>query len=100
LATTAANEVATSGTKPVAGLHRARSIWSDGMRTDRYPRRGRISMELMQLIAALSDPAAFPAPVGQIEVRQTHISVVLLAGQVVYKIKKPVRLDFLDFSTL
>jgi hypothetical protein len=33
-------------------------------------------------------------------VRQTHISVVFLAGPYVYKIKKPVNLGFLDFSTL
>ena len=31
---------------------------------------------------------------------QTHISVVFLAGDEVYKIKKPVRFAFLDFSTL
>ncbi len=32
--------------------------------------------------------------------RQTHISVVFLAGPLVYKIKKPVDLGFLDFTTL
>lgn len=31
---------------------------------------------------------------------QTHISWVLLAGDFVYKIKKPVRFGFLDYSTL
>jgi aminoglycoside phosphotransferase family enzyme/predicted kinase len=31
---------------------------------------------------------------------QTHISVVFLVGAEVYKVKKPVRLDFVDFSTL
>jgi aminoglycoside phosphotransferase family enzyme/predicted kinase len=31
---------------------------------------------------------------------QTHISHVFLTGTLVYKIKKPVRYDFLDFSTL
>ena len=30
---------------------------------------------------------------------QTHISYVLLAGEHVYKVKKPVRFSFLDFST-
>jgi aminoglycoside phosphotransferase family enzyme/predicted kinase len=33
-------------------------------------------------------------------VRHTHVSVVFLAGSFAYKIKKPVRLGFLDFSTL
>ncbi|MEZ4332434.1 MAG: AAA family ATPase [Myxococcota bacterium] len=31
---------------------------------------------------------------------ETHISWVILAGRLAYKIKKPIRLDFLDFSTL
>jgi aminoglycoside phosphotransferase family enzyme len=35
-----------------------------------------------------------------VEVRQTHISLVFLAGPFVYKIKKPFDLGFLDFSTL
>jgi aminoglycoside phosphotransferase family enzyme/predicted kinase len=39
-------------------------------------------------------------PVEDVEVRHTHISVVFLAGPYVYKIKKPVDLGFLDFSTL
>ncbi|MBI1914803.1 MAG: AAA family ATPase [Planctomycetes bacterium] len=48
----------------------------------------------------MSNPAAYPHPVGTVEVRQTHISVVFLAGAFAYKVKKPVRFDFLDFSTL
>src|SRR4051794_23866329 len=57
-------------------------------------------MDLSHLIEALSEPAAYSHPVGTIEVRQTHISVVFLAGAFAYKVKKPVRFDFLDFSTL
>ncbi|HTI52437.1 MAG TPA: hypothetical protein VL475_15845, partial [Planctomycetaceae bacterium] len=57
-------------------------------------------MDLPALIAALSQPAAYPDPVAHVEVCQTHISVVFLAEDVVYKIKKPVKLSFLDFSTL
>ena len=34
------------------------------------------------------------------EVCHTHISVVFLAGAYAYKVKKPVNLGFLDFSTL
>ena len=37
-------------------------------------------MELTRLIDALSDPSAYPHPVPAVEVRQTHISVVFLAG--------------------
>ncbi len=57
-------------------------------------------MELDSLIEALCDPAAYPYAVPAVEVRHTHISVVFLAGPYVYKIKKPVELGFLDFSTL
>jgi aminoglycoside phosphotransferase family enzyme/predicted kinase len=57
-------------------------------------------MDLADLIKALSIPAAYPQPVGKVEVRQTHISVVFLAGEHVYKIKKPVKPNFVDFSTL
>jgi aminoglycoside phosphotransferase family enzyme/predicted kinase len=57
-------------------------------------------MELAELIAALSEPTAYPVAPGPIDVRQTHISAVFLAGGVVYKLKKPVSLGFLDFSTL
>jgi aminoglycoside phosphotransferase family enzyme/predicted kinase len=34
------------------------------------------------------------------EVVETHISWVLLAGELAYKIKKPLRLPFVDYSTL
>lgn len=57
-------------------------------------------MDTASLIAALADPGDYPFPVEAVEVRQTHISVVFLAGEFVYKIKKPVDLGFLDFSTL
>ncbi len=56
--------------------------------------------ELDRLTAALRDPARYPHAVGRVELLQTHISCVLLAGDYAYKIKKPVNLGFLDFSTL
>jgi uncharacterized protein len=51
-------------------------------------------------IRFLLDPAAFPHPAPSIELVQTHISYVILAGDYVYKLKKPVDFGFLDFSTL
>lgn len=57
-------------------------------------------MDLPCLIEALRESAAYPYEVGSVDVRQTHISAVFLAGQFVYKVKKPVRLAFLDFTTL
>ena len=57
-------------------------------------------MDLPCLIEALSVPAAYRYPVGAVEVRQTHISAVFLAGPYACRVKKPVNLGFLDFSTL
>lgn len=57
-------------------------------------------MELQVLLTQLSDPAAYAHVVEHVEVRQTHISAVFLAGEFVYKVKKPVRFPFLDFSSL
>lgn len=51
------------------------------------------------LIAGLLRPQAYPHPVATVERLDTHISTVLLAGEFAYKIKKPVALGFLDFST-
>jgi aminoglycoside phosphotransferase family enzyme len=53
-----------------------------------------------ELAAALRRPQAYPFEVDRIEVRQTHISVLFFARGRVYKIKKPVDLGFLDFTTL
>ncbi len=53
-----------------------------------------------KLIQGLLQPAAWPAQVTAIIHIETHISTVLLTGEYAYKIKKPVDLGFLDFSTL
>jgi hypothetical protein len=50
-------------------------------------------------VAELLRPECYPHPIDGIEVVQTHISIVCLAGNRAYKLKKPVRLPFLDFST-
>jgi aminoglycoside phosphotransferase family enzyme/predicted kinase len=55
---------------------------------------------LPPLITALLEPQRYPHAVAQVALVQTHISWVLLAGDFAYKIKKPVHLPFLDFSTL
>jgi len=52
------------------------------------------------IFAAMERPEFYPHPVFDIEKRETHISKVFLTGRYVYKIKKPVDLGFLDFSTL
>lgn len=45
-------------------------------------------------------PGAFPHASGRIEILETHISWIILTGQYAYKIKKPLNLDFLDFSSV
>ena len=56
--------------------------------------------ELPELIQALLDPTVYPEPPPRVELVQTQISYVLIAGEYVYKIKKPVDMGFLDYSTL
>ena len=45
-------------------------------------------------------PQLYPNHPVCVELRQTHVSYAFLAGDYVYKIKKPVRFAFLDASTL
>ena len=52
------------------------------------------------LVTAMRDPAVYPHRVDAVEVIETHISSVLLAGEFAYKLKKPVNLGFVDFSML
>lgn len=55
---------------------------------------------LEALIEGLSRPAAFGLAEGPVEVVQTHISVVFLAGARAYKVKKPTRLwGLVDYGT-
>lgn len=51
-------------------------------------------------IASMLHPQVYNHPVRNIELIETHISWVILTGDFVYKIKKPVNFGFLDFSTL
>jgi uncharacterized protein len=57
-------------------------------------------MDLPDHIKALLQPAAYPHPCTHVVCSETHISWVLLTGEYAYKVKKPVDLGFLDFSTL
>jgi aminoglycoside phosphotransferase family enzyme/predicted kinase len=53
-----------------------------------------------RLLDLLSQPEAYPHPSGPVAVHHTHISAVFLAGPYAYKIKKPLDLGFLNFTTL
>lgn len=49
---------------------------------------------------ALRDPRAYPHFVDEVQLIETHISWVFLAGDYAYKVKKPLALPFLDYGTL
>jgi hypothetical protein len=57
-------------------------------------------MSLPHELADLLHGAAYRHPCDAIELVETHISWVLLTGRYAYKLKKPVRFPFVDFSTL
>jgi uncharacterized protein len=54
----------------------------------------------MDLIAALLNPEVYPEPTSRVELVQTHISWVFLTDRFAYKMKKPLDLGFLNFTTL
>lgn len=56
--------------------------------------------ELDAKVAALRQPETYPEAPASIELVQTHMSCVFLTPQHAFKLKKPVRYPFLDFSTL
>ncbi len=51
-------------------------------------------------VSFLSRPDAYRPVAGEIVLRETHMSWVFLVGDRVYKLKKPVRFSYLDFSSL
>lgn len=53
-----------------------------------------------QLERFFLNPRSYPHAVENIRHLETHISHVFLTGRYAYKVKKPIRLPFLDFSTL
>lgn len=56
--------------------------------------------DLAAKIAALHESTTYPERPSRIEAIDTHMSHVFLTPEHVYKLKKPVRYDYLDFSTL
>ncbi|MFA5412839.1 MAG: AAA family ATPase [Candidatus Micrarchaeia archaeon] len=54
---------------------------------------------IASILEELKDPAAYLHPISNLHLVQTHISWVFLTGEYAYKVKKPVKFSFLDFST-
>jgi aminoglycoside phosphotransferase family enzyme len=58
------------------------------------------AIPLADKVAFLGRPDAYPHPAHDLQRKETHMSWVFLAGDSVYKLKKPVRFPYLDYSTL
>ncbi len=56
--------------------------------------------QLPEMVRALLDPKAYPHASQRVEMVQTQMSFVFLTGDYVYKVKKPVNLGYLDYTTL
>lgn len=57
-------------------------------------------VDLRAKVEFLLRPSSYPEPTRKVEPRETHMSWVFLTEQYAYKLKKPVRYPFLDFSTI
>ena len=57
-------------------------------------------MDSSTLIKFMLNPDTYPFKPEKVEMLQTHISYLFIAGEYVYKVKKPVNFGFLDYSTL
>jgi len=55
---------------------------------------------LADKVAFLGMPGSYPHPAQDLQRKETHMSWVFLTGDKVYKLKKPVRFPYLDYSTL
>ena len=53
-----------------------------------------------EVIAFLSTPASYGPGVHSVEQHKTHASIVFLAGERAYKLKRAVRYPYLDYSTV
>ena len=52
------------------------------------------------LISAMMHPEFYPKPPDEVSHKETHISHLFFAGDLVYKVKKAVHFSFLDYSSL
>lgn len=60
----------------------------------------RAAPTLADKVAFLSTAGAYPGHAGRVVWRETHMSWLFFLDGAVYKLKKPVRFPYLDFSTL
>lgn len=53
----------------------------------------------LDVVAFLGNPTSYGGDVAQVEIIETHASLVFLAGEHAYKLKRAVKYPYLDFST-
>jgi hypothetical protein len=58
-----------------------------------------LSEDQRDIIAFLTDPSAYGPKVDRVEVIETHASLIFIAGDRVFKLKRAVAYPYLDFST-
>jgi aminoglycoside phosphotransferase family enzyme len=59
-----------------------------------------MTLDIPTLQKALLNPAVYPDKPKEVKLIETHISLLFLTGNYVYKVKKPVDFGFLDFTSL
>ena len=57
-----------------------------------------MSSSVDELIEFLKSPDIYPEKTRKVRIIQTHASIVAICDFYVYKVKKPVNFEFLDFS--
>jgi aminoglycoside phosphotransferase family enzyme len=58
------------------------------------------TISIGEKVAFLKQPGIYPYPVTEVKVKETHMSWVFMAGDFVYKLKKPVQYSYFDHRTL
>ena len=69
-------------------------------RTHRSAGAENLAIGTAEKVGFLARPNAYPDQVDGVEAIETHMSWVFLTERFAYKLKKPVRYDFLDFRTV
>jgi len=59
-----------------------------------------VTAQYPEIVQALLDAKIYPDRTERVELVQTQMSFVFLTGEYVYKVKKPVNLGYLDYTTL
>jgi ADP-ribose pyrophosphatase YjhB (NUDIX family) len=75
------------------------AVWPPGGATEATATPPNLPAFANRLLRLLLDRRTYPDATASVEYRETHISWIFLTDRYVYKVKKPVRFEFLDFGT-